>query len=291
MRDVIYNLLVLCLRMLPLRALHCAGEGLGRSIWFFAPSRRRYALRAVRHRLNTSPREARRIAGQSFLHSGKSFMELPYFGFDFRFLEQNLEVSDPEMLARIAASPRPLVLPSAHFGAWELLSPTMVMLLPGKNGLGAVRLPKDNSLARVMQHLRTRSKLSFLPHRGSAVRILQHLKKGGAAGFLVDHNCQRHEASFISFLGKKAAVNTGPALLAVRSKAVLWPVFLLRRPRGRYRLLCMEPLDTREVEGDLRERVGKCAGFYTGAVERVVREYPEQWFWMHRRWKTRPRGE
>ena len=74
---------------------------------------------------------------------------------------------------------------------------------------------------------------------------------GGAAAFLTDHNCSRSEAVFLPFLGRVAAVNMGPAVLALRAKAPIIPVFLLRRPDGRYEYLVEPPLETAGLTGGI----------------------------------------
>ena len=78
----------------------------------------------------------------------------------------------------------------------------------------------------------------------------------------------------------------GPALLAVRAKALIWPVALMREG-GNYVFHLQEPLDTTTLEGTRDEQVKTAAAFYTQAIENFVRECPEQWFWMHDRWKTK----
>lgn len=291
MRDIIYNILVHCLMRLPLKGLHFIGNLLGGIIWYLARSRRKYAVNAVKDRLGVSRSRARRIARCSFFNSGCSFLEIIYQNDDHRFLNSRVEIADPVKLRYMQNLTRPVVFTCAHFGGWELLSSIVKMLLDKKSGMAVVRLPKDDSLARVMMHLRCKSRIKIIPHRNSAAKILRHLKGGGIVGFLTDHNCNRNEALFLPFLGKTAAVNSGPALLAVRSGAVVCPLFLMRLPGGKYRLLFEEPLDTLELKGSRQEKIEECARFYTRATEKIVREHPEQWFWMHKRWKTRPPEE
>ena len=107
--------------------------------------------------------------------------------------------------------------------------------------------------------------------------------------FLVDHNTSRDEAIFLPFLGEEAAVNRGPALIAVRSNALVCPIFLLR-DKDKYVLCMEEPLDPLELQGTSEEKIEAVTRFYTAAVERIVRRAPEQWFWMHNRWKTKKRA-
>jgi KDO2-lipid IV(A) lauroyltransferase len=88
------------------------------------------------------------------------------------------------------------------------------------------------------------------------------------------------------FLGEEAAVNAGPALLAVRGKALVWPVVLVREGKD-YVFRLLKPLDTAELTGTREENIQTAARFYTDAIEEFIREHPEQWFWMHDRWKTK----
>ena len=122
--------------------------------------------------------------------------------------------------------------------------------------------------------------------REKPLPVLRALRKNGYAGFLADHNTSRSEAFFLPFLGEEAAVNKGPAVLAVRAKALVWPIALIR-DGDRYRIIIEEPLDTALLEGDAEEKALAVAAFYTEANERMVRRAPDQWFWMHNRWKTK----
>jgi KDO2-lipid IV(A) lauroyltransferase len=128
-------------------------------------------------------------------------------------------------------------------------------------------------------------------HRQASRTVLPKLRNKAAAAFLVDHNCSRKEAIFLPFLEDIAAVNSGPALLALRTNASVYPVFLLRDGKGRHILHILAPLHASELSGSIRERLKTIAAFYTDAVADMVRQYPEQWFWMHQRWKTRASEE
>ena len=291
MRYIIYLIFTQLAGLLPLKVLHVLGDCLGELIWIFSSSRRRYSIQAVSQRLGIPRKQARTIARKSFRNSGRSFLEILYSRDDYRFLHESVHIPDMQTVNSMRHTTRPIVFACAHFGGWELLSSIIILLMQEKTGKGVVRLPKDRNLAEIMLHLRSKSKIKMVPHRHSAPEILRHLRGGGLAGFLADHNCSRSEAIFLSFLGKKAAVNIGPALLAVRSEAIVWPVFLLRLPGQRYRLISAEPLDTRTLHGNRREKIEKCAQYYTHAIAEMVKKHPEQWFWMHKRWKTRPKDE
>ena len=85
----------------------------------------------------------------------------------------------------------------------------------------------------------------------------------------------------------------GPAVLAVRAGALIWPGYIVRvgDKAERYLFCQHEPLRPEDYAGPYDEAIAKAAAHYTESMERIIRRYPEQWFWMHNRWKTRPPDE
>ena len=270
-----------------------AGEAAGWLLWHTHGPRRRLACEAVSERLELPLPQAELLARASFGHTCSSFLEaLLARRVNQDFLRDRLEIVNPEILAASQTDPRPAVAVTAHLGAWELmggLTPLFYAARPSRAVV--IRRPRDQALYELMMELRSSPSVRYIEHRGAAKPVLKTLKEGGICAFLVDHNCTRRDAVFLPFLGKAAAVNKGPALLAVRAGAVVWPGFLVRREPGRYTMIYDEPLATAELQGSNEEKVLQTAWFYTQAVERRVRDYPEQWFWMHKRWKTRPPEE
>lgn len=289
MRDLLYNALVPVGTGLSLTRIHQLGERLGALLWAFLPARRRETTRRVAEHLGLDADSARSLARQSFAQSACSFLEIFHIRrLDYRFLKERVEYENPALFARMCASPRPIVGVTAHLGAWEFLGGMLKCFQTKTNSQVVVRLPRDKILGALMTHLRSQAQVRILPHRQVAAQTLGHLRSGGLAAFLVDHNCKPAEAEFLPFLGDVAAVNKGPAILALRAKAEVWPLFLLRLPGGRFRVVTLPPLDTATLTGSRTERISAICRFYTTAVEDMVRRYPAQWFWMHRRWKTRP---
>lgn len=274
------------------RALRVLGSGLGRVLWFGLPTRRRETVACIGERLNLGPTTAKVLARQSFEHNARSFLELFMTRrVDPRFLCERVEFENPELFATLQASSRPLVGVTGHLGSWELLVGIMGAFSSAENCHVVVRLPKNRAVAQAIARMRSQPRIRILPHRDAARETLGHLRAGGKSAFLVDHNCKRAEAEFLPFLGQIAAVNKGPAILALRAKAEVWPVFLLRLPEDRFRFVTLPTLDTTSLTGSRDSRIRQICQFYTQAVESMVLRYPEQWFWMHRRWKTRPEGE
>ncbi|MEG6506792.1 lysophospholipid acyltransferase family protein [Nitratidesulfovibrio sp. 1201_IL3209] len=265
------------------------GDRLGALLWHCLPGRRRQAAQAIARHLGVTQQEAERIARESFAHNARSFLELVLVD---RFgLEQTgtrLIIDNPELFARLYGSQRPVVAATAHLGAWEFMASLLGQWRPDHPRMVVVRRNGNRTLNDFIFAMRGAQGVQVVDHRNAVFTVLKGLKRNGCAGFLVDHNCRRDEAIFLPFLGETAAVNMGPALLAVRAEAEVWPAFLVREC-DRYRLLIDEPLDTATLDGDRADKVEAVARFYTEAVERAVRAHPEQWFWMHKRWKTRPK--
>lgn len=273
-----------------LSCTHRLGRRLGDLLWLALKDRRELATSEISFHLNIPQDQAKRMAHASFRHSGCSFLEIfQSHRFDVAFLEKHVEIADQASFQAMMENTRPCVGASAHMGAWELLAGAFEHLIPQHPKQIVVRRSKDVALHEVITNLRSKPHVDILPHRNAVRSVLKCLKKGGMSGFLVDHNCSTSEAVFLPFLNRVAAVNMGPALLAVRAQAIIQPIFLVRKPEGEGYILHTErALDTCELTGSTDQKIHKAALFYTQAVERVVRKYPEQWYWLHKRWKTRP---
>ncbi|MFP4391335.1 MAG: lysophospholipid acyltransferase family protein [Desulfohalobiaceae bacterium] len=268
------------------------GALLGRIFWRFLPSRKNIATRAAGLHLSVDTNKARSVAKSSLIHSGRSFLD-PFLcrSLDHRFVLEHIEFQQPENFSAVVKLSRPVVGITGHFGAWELLAGILGLYFSKRPAQIIVRQPKKAALSRTLTHLRSHAGLQVISNRQSVFKVLRCLKKNGISAFLVDHNCGRSKAIFLPFLQKYAAVNMGPAILALRAQAVVWPVFLARGQEGKYLLYSWPCLDTAALSGDFSSKVQQVAIFYTKAVEQMVLKHPEQWFWMHRRWKTRPDWE
>ncbi len=291
MRELLYETVAFLGRRLSPEQAAALGDGLGRLLWRTLRKRRKLARRTIAERLELPRDEAKRLAKASFRHNARSFVEiLLTHRMGPRFLAERVTFAEPENVRFLAETTRPVIFATGHLGAWELQTGSLAVF-PDKRKIVVVRLPKDRALHAVMMRLRTRPAVDVVPHRQAVMPVLRTLRRGGMAAFLVDHNCTRDEALFLPFLGRTAAVNLGPALLAVRAEALVVPGFLVRGPDGGYIQHFDAPLDTATLPGDRDAKIRATAEFYTQAVERYVRRYPEQWFWMHKRWKTRPLDE
>lgn len=173
---------------------------------------------------------------------------------------------------------------TAHMGNWELLS--FIAAMTGYP-INIVFRPLDfQPMNQFVMKLRTRFGAKLIPAAHSMRKILKVLRQGEVVVLLLDQNVDWYNGVFADFFGRRACTNQGLALLALKTEAPVVPVFLVREDSGFMAEFGPElPLiktgdKTKDVEENTRQ--------YNQAIEAFVRRYPEQWFWVHQRWKTRP---
>ena len=172
----------------------------------------------------------------------------------------------------------------AHFGNWELMPVTVPLFLKPSY---IVYRPLDSPiLDNMVEHVRTINGNGMIPKGGSGKRIMELLKENHSIAILSDQNVAAREGVFVDFFGRPACTGVGLAVLALRSGAPVLPMFMARQKSGKYKFI-LKPLveisQTGDYERDLLENTQR----FTKVVEDVVREYPDQWFWIHQRWKTK----
>jgi Kdo2-lipid IVA lauroyltransferase/acyltransferase len=178
---------------------------------------------------------------------------------------------------------RGVLFATAHLGNWELSAHAHALLT---GPMDVVARPLDNArLDRFVERRRTLGGNRVLAKRDSARAILKALAANRAVGILIDQNASPEEGVFVNFFGIPASAHAGFMKLAAHSGAAVVPGFALwSEAERRYVLRFYPPL---EVTGD----AARDTQALQSALERIVREYPDQWLWIHRRWKTRPPGQ
>jgi KDO2-lipid IV(A) lauroyltransferase len=127
--------------------------------------------------------------------------------------------------------------------------------------------------------------------RGGYKEIERRLRLGNSVTFLVDQNVKRNHAVFVDFFGISAATTKTVAVAALRTKAPMFFLAPLRREGDVFYLNCTKIIDADTLDGSVDEKIRIITQDLSHALENIIRQYPEQWFWMHRRFKTRPMGE
>src|SRR5262245_17854794 len=150
----------------------------------------------------------------------------------------------------------------------------------------------DNPLVeRLADSYRGSSGNRSIDKKKSAREVIKTLKSGGVVGILADLNTTREEGVFCDFFGVQACTTAGVATLALRTEAVVLPGYLIWDEQARiHRLHFENPVETKAT-GNQREDVLTNTAQYTKVLESIIRRQPDQWLWIHRRWRTRPEGQ
>ncbi len=208
---------------------------------------------------------------------------------DPQALQSLIECEGLEHIDAARASGRGVILFTGHVGAWELTS--LALSLFGYPLSFLVRRIDNPKIESLVDQRRVQLGNRTIDKRSAAREMLQIIQRGGTLGILVDLNTLDREGIFVDFFGIPASTTFMLAKLALRTEALVLPVFAPWDPqRRRFLLKIDEPLAV-ERTGDDEEDVRRLTQLFTGVVEKYVRRYPEQWLWIHRRWKTRPPGE
>lgn len=174
---------------------------------------------------------------------------------------------------------------SAHLGNWELLA-LAHRLTP--YSLTVVVRPLDSpALQALAERVRRKTGVEIIAKRRALGAVLSALAAGRIVGILLDQNATRREGVFVPFFGRPASTSRALAVLALRTGAPIVPIFARREPGGRHRVSVHPVLpvpETNDPERAVVELTAACAR----TIEGAIRETPEQWLWMHDRWRTGP---
>ena len=274
--------------LIPLWARVWFFRRLGEVAYVLDERHRRIALRNLAIAFPEREEEARRkIARAAFRHVGTVLAEFPFVSkLGGKKIEKYLWIEGLDHFRKAKEQKRGILFLTAHFGNWEWMAASFP-LLTGQP-LAVVFRPIDNPfLERMVGRLRSWTGNRGISKQKAMGRILRVLKEGGAVGILLDQNVAWQEGVFVKFFGEWACTNEGLALIALKTGAAVLPGFNIRQPDGRYRLV-IEPEISLVRTGNREHDVQANTELFTGVIERYVREYPEQWLWLHQRWKTRP---
>lgn len=202
----------------------------------------------------------------------------------------NIVVIDgEENFAQAQARGKGVLFLTGHMSAWELSS--FAHALYGHPLHFLVRPISSARVDALINGYRCRSGNQPIDKNKSARAILKVLLAGGTVGILSDHNTSLEEGVFVDFFGIPASTTSGLARLALRTDAAVLPGFIHWDEAQKKYVLRFEPavplVRSGDEEADVRENTQR----FTAQIEKYVRAYPDQWLWVHKRWKTRPPGE
>jgi Kdo2-lipid IVA lauroyltransferase/acyltransferase len=274
-------------RRLPRRVVLALGRGLGR-LWA-ALDRRHLAIAADNLRQAFPDWGEARVQATArgvYAHFGTVLLDILWMeGRPVKELLGLAEVEGLEHMTAALAQGGGVVCPLAHLGNWEFQGVATALLI----GPAAVVVrPLDNpALDRRLVSFRASTGNIVIYKQKALSQVLKNLREGRVVGIVVDQNVQAKDGIFVRFFGRPASTTTVAAALALKTGCPIVPARCVLRGDGRYRMVYGPPVEW-SGSGRRGEDVAQLTQHIASIIEGWVRETPEQWLWLHRRWKTQP---
>jgi len=258
---------------------------LGRCAYLILPKYRNTAIANLQAAFGRekSRRQIRRIAREVFVNLAKSACEVINFPkINEKNIDRFVRIEGIERVDRSFAAGKGTIILASHFGNWELLG--MTFRVKGYPGVTIGRKIYFYKYDNFLNKLRKSHDVNVIYRDDSPRKMLKTLKDNRILGIVADQDVDSVDGVFVNFFGAPAYTPAGPVMLARASGAEMIPCFVIRQKNGHI-LKIEEPIkfvDTGNKEDDLVTNTQR----WSDVVESYIRRYPEQWVWMHRRWKT-----
>lgn len=262
------------------------GRALGFVLGRVVRMRRRAVLAALARCLpERTDAERRAIADGVYRHLGTMAVEcLGFPGQPREVFQQHVDFVGDEHARAALAQGRGMLILMGHIGNWELMG----LALAGRWAPISVivRTQRNPEFDTYWRESREKMGLRPLPAQHSYREALRALKQGEMVGVTLDQNMRRRRGMFVNFFGEQACTTPGLAYLAAHSGAPVVPLYIIRQPGGRHvvhALPALSPPPDRE-----EATIQAATQTYSNILENIIRQHPDQWLWLHNRWRTRP---
>lgn len=275
------------LRLLPLAWVCALGRCLGGMIFRLD---RRHVRMTLSHLSLAFPErseaELRAIARQVFINLGEGALEfLTYRGVSLDQCYPHVEAVRDDIPHAVMKRGKGLIFLTAHYGNWELLGILGRTIMHPYKTCAVGRDSSNPGVDRFVQEIRQTTGLKILPKSGVLKELLRALRGGEAVCFISDQIAGA-EGTAVRFFGRPTLAIATPAYLSLKTGAPIVPVFIERLGAGRHRITYCEPIEPSR-RGELHEDVQRMTQQGMDVTEEFIRRRPDQWFWLHKRWKSK----
>lgn len=283
---ILVRFLNILFRFIPVSFTLWIGRRFG-SIAFFFNKRRRlvaYANLKAAFAREKSPQELRATTKRVYQNVVQTFMEvLNLTKVNRKYVDKYIEVVNMERIRDAAKSGRGTILLTAHFGDWEMSS--LVSSVVGFPIMVLVREQKMKRLNELLNRLRESNGCKVIRKGMDVKNIIKALRENNIVGILADQDAGRN-GMFVNFFGRPTSSHSGTMQIAKHTDSIVLPNFIVRTHGPYHKVYLEKYIDFRETRSsdDIRDNLQR----YMSLLEEYVRKYPDQWLWLHKRWKSTP---
>ena len=271
--------------LLPYKLVVVIGRNCGKLYWYIAKKQRIRAEKTMVERMGVSEEEASGHIHKLFLNLGMTFMEMLYLpALNKDNIRGLVSFDKPEILWEALAQKHGVVMLACHMDNWEWLGAALALYgFP----LSAVEKPQPNRVYSDFMNELRRGVGQEIFSRGTSeiLGCARAMKRGRMLGLIADQD-GGYDGIFVPFLGKMASTPPGPAYFARKFKAPIIPIFIIRKPNDYgHQVFVNEPIYY-ENTGDQKQDDYNVTLKMTQAVEKIIKQYPDNWIWFQHRWNT-----
>ena len=269
--------------LLPGRFCDRLGRALALALWPFLPARRKkLAASQVAMCLGTDERESERIAKESAVRFGPMLFEVLRFPVIVRNMADYVEIEGREHLEGVLAQGKGAVIATGHAGNWELMGGALSQA--GFPLIGVAMRQKDAAMDRFINEYRRLVGMHII-YKNDVREMFRMMKEGWIVGLLADQDTSRHDGIVLDFFGQPTNCVPGPAAMARSVGIGIVPGYITRKKDGTHKIIFHAPVEVPRTK-DKRADIRTAEQAVNRVLEQHIREYPEEWFWLHDRWKS-----
>ena len=269
--------------VLPRSVCEFLGRGLGNFAWLVVPGKRKkLAMGQIKMCLRVDEVEASRIAKESTVRFGPMLFEVLRFPVIRKNPSQYVRIEGLEKLQQGMADGKGAIIAAAHSGNWELMGGAFAMA--GIPLVGVAMKQKDSAADKFINEYRTLIGM-HITYKTGVREMFAMLKKGWAIGLIMDQDTNRRDGIILNFFGYPTNCTPGAASMARFQNVPVFTSFMHRDAGGFHTLVVDGPFYVEKTK-DKREDIKRTTQKINDAIENHIRKYPEEWFWLHDRWKS-----
>ena len=269
--------------LLPGRFCDFLGRALALALWPFLPARRKkLAASQVAMCLGTDERESERIAKESAVRFGPMLFEVLRFPVIMRRMADYVEIEGAEYMKAVLSQGKGAVFATAHTGNWELMGGALA--LAGFPLIGVAMRQRDAAMDRFINEYRRLVGMHII-YKNDVREMFRMMKEGWIVGLLADQDTSRHDGIVLDFFGQPTNCVPGPAAMARSAGIGIVPGYITRKKDGTHKIIFHAPVEVPRTK-DKRADIRVAQQAVNRVLEQHIREHPEEWFWLHDRWKS-----